>query len=229
MKVLIIEDDFELRSLIAFVIRQSGYLALEASSGEQGLEFASREQPDLVILDINLPGMDGFETCRILRKENQVVPVLILTVRGDEEDEVKGLDSGADDYLVKPFSPKTLLARVRALFRRSSSEQTPHRLVVGDLELCHATQSLTISGHLTFRLTALEFRLLQLLVAHDGKPVLTSRILIHVWGVEGAWERQRLKQLVHRLRQKIEKNPNQPQRLVTLQGLGYALNKNAQA
>jgi DNA-binding response OmpR family regulator len=222
MKILAVDDDSELRPLIAFSLRQAGYLVIEASTGERALELLSQERPDLVVLDVNLPGIDGFEVCRRLRRGRVGIPVLMLTVRGDEEDEVQGLDCGADDYLTKPFSPRTLLARIRALLRRTGLEQAL-RGVTGDLELDPETQTARIAGKVTLRLTALELRLLQFLAAHAGQPVLSDRLLLHVWGSYGAWERQRLKQLVHRLRQTREDDPSTPRCLITISGVGYQL------
>jgi DNA-binding response OmpR family regulator len=222
VKILVVDDDAELLPLVAFTLRQGGFLALEASTGERALPLIAAERPDLVVLDVNLPGIDGFEVCRRLRAAGDTTPVLLLTVRGEEEDQVRGLDLGADDYLTKPFSPRSLLARVRALLRRSGLEAA-QRTVSGDLVLDEELQAARIGGQPPLRLTPLEFRLLQLLAAHDGRTVHTERILLHVWGAGSAGDRQLLKQLVHRLRQKIERDPSQPRRLLTEPGLGYRL------
>lgn len=222
MKVLVVDDDLELLPLIAFALRQGGFLAIEAANGEQALELVAEEEPDLVVLDVNLPGIDGFEVCRRLRADRSPVPVLMLTVRGDEEDVVQGLEIGADDYLTKPFSPRTLLARVRALLRRTERQESS-RLRSGNLELDEELQAVRLGGQPPLRLTPLEFRLLQLLVAHAGQPVPAERILRHVWGARAGGDRQLLKQLVHRLRQKLESDPARPQRLTTEAGVGYRL------
>jgi DNA-binding response OmpR family regulator len=222
VKVLVVDDDSELLPLVAFALRQGGFLALEASTGEQALELVAGEAPDLVILDVNLPGIDGFEVCRRLRARGNVMPILMLTVRGEEDDVVRGLALGADDYLTKPFSPRTLLARASALLRRSgragSADPSGSAMALDD-EL-HA---LRIGTAPPMRLTPLEFRLLQLLLAHSGRPVHTERILRHVWGTRAGGDRQLLKQLVHRLRRKIESDPAQPERLRTEPGIGYVL------
>ena len=140
MKVLVVDDDVELLPLVAFALRQAGFLALEAKTGEAALRAVKEERPDLVVLDVNLPDIEGFEVCRTLRQGGDRTPVLLLTVRSDEEDLVKGLDLGADDYLTKPFSPRTLLARVKALLRRSGIEGTG-RVEAGDVELPHFRRS----------------------------------------------------------------------------------------
>jgi DNA-binding response OmpR family regulator len=222
MKILVVDDDPELLSLVAYALRQSGYLALEASSGEAALVTAANERPDLLILDVNLPGIDGFQVCKTLREAGDTTPVLMLTVRGDEEAQVRGLDLGADDYLTKPFSPRTLLARVRALLRRAGIEHEA-RVRAGDVQLDEEMQALRVGGRAPARLTSLEFRLLQLLVANAGHPVASERILRHVWGPRAHGDRQLLKQLVHRLRQKLEDDPLRPARLCTVTGIGYRL------
>ena len=224
MKALVVDDDPDLLPLLALVLRQAGFLVVEATSGERALALVAEEVPDVVILDANLPRIDGFEVCRRLRAAGDSTPVLMLTVRSDEEDVVRGLEQGADDYLTKPFSPRTLLARVRALVRRTARTAVPGRPATsGDLALDEELQAVRLGGKPPQRLTPLEFRLLQLLLAHGGRPVPTERILRHVWGSRGAGDRQLLKQLVHRLRQKIEADPAQPARLRTEPGVGYRL------
>ena len=222
MKILVVDDDRELLSLVAYAMRQAGFLTLEATDGETALQVAHGERPDLVILDVNLPGMDGFEVCRTLREGGDKTPILLLTVRDDEEDLVRGLDLGADDYLTKPFSPRTLLARVRALLRRAGMEGEG-RFEVGDIELDEDLQAVRIAGRPRVRLTPLEFRLLQLLAANAGRPVAPDRILRHVWGAHLEGDRQQVKQLVHRLRRKLEDDPTQPRRLLNEPGRGYWL------
>lgn len=222
MKILVVDDDRDLLPLVAFALRQGGFLALEAPTGERALEVIEEEAPDLVVLDVNLPGIDGFEVCRRLRARGDTTPVLMLTVRSEEDDVVQGLEIGADDYLTKPFSPRTLLARVRALLRRTAHE-TAKIVERGDLRLDEDLHALHLGEEPPQRLTPLEFRLIQLLLAHEGRTVRSERILLHVWGRDADGDRQLLKQLVHRLRQKIESDPSRPERLVTDPGVGYAL------
>src|SRR5574342_599781 len=221
MKILVVDDDLELLGLVSFALRQAGYFALEAADGPKALDVFKREQPDLVILDVNLPGLSGFEVCRRIRKQASTT-IMMLTVRGSEEDQVRGLDLGADDYLTKPFSPRTLLARVRALMRRAGVEK-PAALASGDLALAPEGQSASVGGGPSVRLTNLEFRLLQLLLANAGHPLSVDRITSHVWGYRGLGDRQLLKQLIHRLRQKIERDPAAPRYLITVSGIGYRL------
>jgi DNA-binding response OmpR family regulator len=221
LKILAVDDDAELLGLIAYALRQAGYLVVEAADGAAALTQFEREEPDLVILDVNLPRLNGLEVCRRLRASSRV-PIMMLTVKGGEEDQVQALDLGADDYLTKPFSPRTLLARVRALLRRAGTER-PAPLAAGYVSLDVEHQSVTVAGNPPVRLTRLELRLLQLLLANAGHTLPAERLIRHVWGSRGDGDRQILKQLVHRLRQKIEADVAEPRYLVTVSGVGYAL------
>src|SRR5687768_9309609 len=163
MKILVVDDDMELLGLVGFALRQAGYLVIEAADGGAAVANFEREQPDLVILDVNLPVVSGFDVCRRIRAEGST-PIMMLTVRSSEEDQVRGLDGGADDYLTKPFSPRTLLARVRALLRRAEIDR-PAPLTAGVLTLDVERQAVSVSGAAPIRLTSLEFRLIQYLLA----------------------------------------------------------------
>jgi len=228
MKILIVDDDLELLSLISYALRQAGYITVEANDGAAGLEMFEKESPALVILDVNLPRLSGLEVCRKIRDAGET-PVMMLTVRGAEEDQVQALDLGADDYLTKPFSPRTLLARVRALLRRSGSAERPAPLVAGAFALDLEQQAVSVAGGGAVRLTRLELRLLQLLLANAGHTLPSERLLRHVWGTRASDDRQLLKQLVHRLRQKIEADAADPHYLVTVSGVGYTLQASGQA
>jgi len=223
VKILVVDDDLELANLIAYALRQAGYLVVEAADGVAALEAFAREAPALVILDVNLPRLSGLEVCRQIRAGSGTrTPIMMLTVRNAEEDQVQALDLGADDYLTKPFSPRTLLARVRALLRRAGEEK-PLPLAAGDFRLDLEHQAVAVRGGDPVRLTRLEMRLLQLLLANAGHTLPSERLLAHVWGSRGTGDRQLLKQLVHRLRQKIETDAAAPAYLVTVSGVGYAL------
>jgi DNA-binding response OmpR family regulator len=222
VKILVVDDDLELLGLISYALRQAGYLTVEATDGAAALAAFEREEPALVILDVNLPRLSGLEVCKQIRDRSST-PIMMLTVRSGEEDQVQALDLGADDYLTKPFSPRTLLARVRALLRRAGGAEKPAPLVAGNLSLDLETQAVSVSGGEAVRLTKLEFRLLQLLLANAGHTLPAERLLRHVWGARASDDRQLLKQLVHRLRQKIESDAAEPRYLVTVSGIGYAL------
>ncbi len=220
MKLLVVDDDADMLAVVGFALRQAGFPVVGANSFGTALSAFRSEQPDLAILDINLPGGSGFELCGLLRKES-VAPIMMLTARGEESDLVRALELGADDYLTKPFSPRTLVARVKALLRRAGHEGgSPTR--VGELVLDPELLSLRI-GEREMRVTPLESRLLQLLLANAGSVVPTDRLLVHIWGRRGGGDRQLLKQLVHRLRQKIDDDPEHPRWLETVPSVGYML------
>jgi DNA-binding response OmpR family regulator len=221
MKTLVADDDRDLRELIGFTLAQAGYLVVKAGDGVSALRTFEDESPDLVVLDINMPGASGFQVCEAIRKRSRV-PVIMLTVRGEEEDLVRALDLGADDYLTKPFSPRTLLARIKALLRRAGMESSAP-LAAGRVTLDIEEHTVKIDSSDPIRLTKLELRLLQMLLANAGHTVSSDRLLIQVWGHRNSGDRQLLKQLVHRLRQKIEADPAVPQLLQTASGAGYKL------
>lgn len=221
MKILVADDDRDLLELVAFSLAQSGFLAIKAADGPAALRLFADESPDLLILDINMPGLSGFQVCEEVRRKSRV-PVMMLTVRGEEEDLVRALALGADDYLNKPFSPRTLLARVKALLRRAGMEASSP-VSAGRLTLNMEEYTLVVGTQPAIRLTKLELRLIQLLLANTGHPVSSDRLLMQIWGHRGAEDRQLLKQLVHRVRQKIERDPGTPQVLLTVPRAGYRL------
>lgn len=223
MKILVVDDDSELRALLVFALRNAGFLVVAAADAQAARQAAADELPDLVVLDLNLGREDGMTLIPELREGKKARPILVLSVRSTEEDLVRALDLGADDYLTKPFSPRTLLARIRALLRRSGIE-SPETLEAGEFTLEPSKRQVAIGGRKPVRLTPLELRLLQYLLARTGQTVTSERLLIHVWGSRGAeGDRQLLKQLVHRLRQKIELDPTAPRLLLTDPGEGYRL------
>jgi DNA-binding response OmpR family regulator len=219
LKILLVDDDPDLLAVTGFALQQAGFLVVKAVDGTSALDLFEREQPDLAVLDINLPGLSGFELARRVRAKGNV-PIMMLTVRNEEEDLVRALELGADDYLTKPFSPRTLLARIRALLRRSGME-AEGKLTSNGLTLNVDDLTLTGLSEEPVHLTPLEMRLVQLLFVHRGRTVSTERILVHVWGDRGSGDRQLLKQLVHRLRQKIEQDPAEPRLIHTVPNAGY--------
>ena len=220
MKVLVADDDPDLRELIAFTLTQAGYLVVKAADGALAVRGFAEQAPDLVVLDINMPGLSGFQVCEAIRASSSV-PVMMLTVRGEEEDLVRALELGADDYLTKPFSPRTLLARVKALLRRAGMESSAP-LAAGRIALDLGEHTVRIGNGAPVRLTKLELRLLQMLLTNAGRPVSSDRLLAQVWGHRSGGDRQLLKQLVHRLRHKIEADPSAPALLRTA-AAGYKL------
>jgi DNA-binding response OmpR family regulator len=225
VKILLIDDDRDLRAILGFALRDAGYLVVEAEDAASALRLAEAERPDLAILDLNLGDQDGLEVLPRLRAlDGAPRSVLVLSVRAGEDDVVQALDRGADDHLAKPFSPRTLLARVRALLRRGRGEaDRPEPLLIGSLRLDVERRVVSVGDRTPARLTPLELRLLQFLVARRGETVPSERLLVHVWGGRGEGDRQLLKQLVHRLRQKIEPDPAAPRHILTSAGEGYRL------
>jgi DNA-binding response OmpR family regulator len=224
MKVLVVDDDRVLADLIAFTFRREGYEVIQAHSGAAALKRWRDEAPDLIVLDVNLPDIPGFSLCQSIRAES-TIPVILLTVRSDEEDIVHGLEIGADDYIAKPFSPRQLIARAQAVARRaaaSSSVAQPAVRQAGPLRLDPSRRELQLGAGQTIALTTLENQLLDYLMINAGQVVTYNAIIDHVWGQEGGTPSM-VRQLVYRLRLKIEADPSQPTHLHTVAGIGYEL------
>ncbi len=223
--VLVVEDEENLREALRYNLEREGYRALTAQDGERGLELARQSRPDLVILDIMLPRLDGFELCRVLRRESNI-PILMLTARGEEVDRVVGLELGADDYVTKPFSMRELLARVRAMLRRSRmasevpSEAAPQVIRAGDLEIDLTAHSARLNGK-PLDLKPREFDLLALLVANRGRAFTRDQVLERLWGQDYIGDTRTVDVHIRWLREKIEPNPARPRRIITLRGVGY--------
>jgi DNA-binding response OmpR family regulator len=220
LKILLVDDDADLLSVTTFALQQAGMLVVSANSFGSALAVFRREQPDLAILDINLPGGSGFDLCQTIRSES-TLPILMLTARNEEADLVRALELRADDYLTKPYSPRTLIARIKALLRRAGTDAT-YKSEAGTYRLDPNALELHVSG-VTHRVTPLESRLLQLLIANAGQAVATDRLLTHVWGKRAGGDRQLLKQLVHRLRQKLGDSATAQDALETVANVGYRL------
>ncbi len=223
-RILIVEDELPMRTALQDVLEAEGYRVLTAIDGEAGLERAIAEKPDLVLLDIMMPKLDGFAVCAALRRLSNPVPILMLTAKGQVEDRVTGLDAGADDYLVKPFSTEELLARVRALLRRNRRQtQAPAKLKLGDVEIDLPRQT-AVRGRKSLHLTAKEFAMLRLMAESAGEPVSRERFLDLVWGYTAFPTTRTVDNHIASLRQKIEPDPDQPRWIQTVHGVGYKLN-----
>jgi len=221
VRVLAADDDADLLALIGFTLRQAGFDVCTAQDGTVALQVFSREAPDFVLLDVNMPSLNGLDVCREIRSRS-TVPIMMLTVRDQEDDLVAALDAGADDYVLKPFSPRALLARVRALVRRAEPINAGS-ISAGAVYLDPEQRTLRIGPAEAVRLTPLEIKALHLLITSPGRTVTAERLLNHVWGRATSRERRTLKQLVYRLRQKLEADPARPQILQTTPGAGYKL------
>lgn len=226
MKILLVDDDLDLLAVIAFALQQAGFLVIQSRDGAKAVDAFNAEAPDLAILDINLPLLNGFDLAQRIRQHSRI-PIIMLTARNEEEDVVRALGLGADDYLTKPFSPRILIARVRALLRRAGVE-SEGEVKSGRLLLRVDDLVLEGVGAEGISVTPLEMRLLQLLIANAGRTVATERILSHVWGQRAGGNRQLLKQLVHRLRQKLETDPSTPRMLRTVPNSGYVLDSESE-
>jgi DNA-binding response OmpR family regulator len=221
MKALIVDDDRVLADLVAFTLQREGFQVIKAYNGEMALKRWHADQPELVVLDVNLPDIDGFTLCRQMRQEADT-PIIMLTVRGDDADVVQGLELGADDYIHKPFSPRQLVARIQAVLRRAGKTSVPAVRRVGDLTLDVGRREAQISPEKIIPLTSLEAKLLDYLMLNAGHVLTGDSIIDHVWGAEGA-DRDMLRQLIYRLRRKIEPDPANPRYIETVSGLGYGL------
>jgi DNA-binding response OmpR family regulator len=223
-KILLIDDDALLRRSLAFNLERTGYLVSSAASAEEGLEHVQHALPDLVLLDIGLPGMDGLDALRQLRTDVGA-PVIFLTARRRELDQVLGLELGADDYITKPFDLDVLLARIKAVIRRSHTappSAKPDRLAVGDLAIDAAAHSVTL-GEQLIDLPPREFDLLYALAAQAGRVVAVDDLLERVWGAGYEGESQVVYVHIRWLREKVEPEPHHPRRIVTVRGVGYKL------
>jgi DNA-binding response OmpR family regulator len=222
-RILIVEDEAPMRSALADLLAAEGYRPLTAADGQRGLERALAEKPDLLLLDVMMPKLDGFALCAELRRLANPVPVLLLTAKGQIDDRVQGLDAGADDYLVKPFSTQELLARVRALLRRTErATHRPLKLKLGDVEIDLARQTAR-RGRTAVHLTAKEFAMLRLLAGAEGEPVTREKFLDAVWGYTAFPTTRTVDNHIASLRAKIELNPEAPQWIKTVHGVGYRL------
>ena len=222
-RLLIIEDELPMRTALSDVLSAEGYRVLTAADGQAGLDRALAEKPGLILLDLMMPKLDGFAVCSELRRLGHAVPILMLTAKGQIEDRVRGLDVGADDYLVKPFSTEELLARVRALLRRSQKALKPLRtLTLGDVRLDFAQQQAR-RGKKQLHLTAKEFAVLRLLAEAEGEAISRDRFLDAVWGYTAFPTTRTVDMHIATLRSKIEKNPEKPRYIHTVHGVDYRL------
>jgi DNA-binding response OmpR family regulator len=222
-KVLIVEDEETLRFTLAHNLKREGYTVITAARGDDGLKMAREQTPDLILLDVMLPGVDGIQICRMLRRDSDV-PIIMLTALGGEGDRVAGLDTGADDYMPKPFGMRELMARVRALLRRSGSRAKPDTgpsvVVSGDLQVDRGRHEVSRNGK-TLRMKPKEIELLLFFVQHPGRVFSREQILDEVWGYDFYGGPRTVDVHIRWLRQKIEADASNPTRLKTVRGSGY--------
>jgi two-component system, OmpR family, KDP operon response regulator KdpE len=217
--ILIVDDEPQIRRVMRTTLTSHGYSVVEASSGEEALEKLRAERPDLIILDVNMPGISGLETCAEIRTSSDV-PIIMLTIRNSERDKVQALDAGADDYVVKPFGVQELMARIRAALRRSAPGDATPAFVRDDLKIDFDKRVVTVKNN-PVRLTPKEFELLRHLVANQGKTLAHRRLLQAVWGPDYGEETEYLRVFINQLRKKIEPDPHKPRYILTDPWVGY--------
>jgi two-component system KDP operon response regulator KdpE len=218
--VLVVDDDPQIRRVLRTALIEHGYEATDARNGEEAVERLREEKPSLIILDMNMPGMNGIETCRTIRSTS-TVPIIMLTVRDSESDKIEALDAGADDYVTKPFSSPELLARIRAALRRSTKFSEEMQVVRFDNVEINFNLRRVYVGNREARLTPKEFELLQYMVAHANVPIPHTKLLESVWGEDQGGEVEHLRVFINQLRKKIERNPSNPKYLLTEPWIGY--------
>jgi DNA-binding response OmpR family regulator len=220
--VLVVDDEPIVREVVVRYLAREGHRTLEAADGEAARATIEQAEPDLVVLDVMLPGTDGLELCRWIRS-NSALPVILLTARGEEADRIVGLELGADDYVTKPFSPRELAARVRSVLRRSTpAEAAVPRLAFGDVELEQATREARKASR-QVRLTAKEFDLLWFLASNPRRVFSRDQLMAKVWGYTAALDTGTVTVHMRRLREKVEDHPSEPRHLETVWGVGYRL------
>ena len=222
--ILIVEDEADIADLVKYQLEKEGLAARTVSDGKQALDLIVRDHPDLVILDLMLPGTDGMEVCRRLRANSatQAIPIIMLTAKAEEVDRILGLEMGADDYVPKPFSPRELVARVKAVLRRTATPLAPSEapVGVGNLRLDPVRHEATKADR-SIDLSAMEFRLLEFFLRHRGRVFTRTQLLDQVWGQDRFVEPRTVDVHIRRLREKVEDDPRRPTLILTVRGMGY--------
>jgi two-component system, OmpR family, KDP operon response regulator KdpE len=217
--ILVVDDEPQIRRVLRSTLSSNGYEVIEAKSGQEAVEMVVAERPDLILLDVNMPGMSGLETCSKMRLSFDG-PIIMVTVRNAERDKIAALDAGADDFVVKPFAIGELLARIRAALRRSTSEEPLPGIELPDLSIDFETRTVNVRG-VRVHLAPKEFEVLRFLVVHQGKPVTHKRLLQTVWGPDHGGETESLRVVISQLRKKIEKDATHPVYILTEPWMGY--------
>jgi phosphate regulon transcriptional regulator PhoB len=230
-KILVVEDEPDIRKLVQYNLTQERFSVLEAEDGEQALKLLQREKPSLVILDLMLPGLSGMELCKLLRQRSETakLPILMLTAKAGEADRIVGLEMGADDYLAKPFSPREMVARVRAILRRSEAKPTTEAAPAyekGSLKIDFSTYEAFVRGK-PVKLTLKEFELLRFLVQNPSRVLNRDQLLDRVWGGETFVTPRTVDVHIRRLRKAVEKDDRKPKWILTVRGVGYKFDEKA--
>jgi len=217
--ILVVDDEPQIRRVMRSTLSTHGYVITEATNGEDAIESARKNKPDLILLDVNMPGMGGIEACREIRRGSDA-PIIMLTVRNAEKDKVAALDAGADDYVVKPFGIEELLARIRSALRRYAPDEKIPPFASKDMTVDFESREVTVRGQ-DVHLTPKEFDVLKHLVANQGKPLTHRRLLQSVWGPDYGEETENLRVVINQLRKKIEADPAKPKYILTEPWIGY--------
>jgi two-component system KDP operon response regulator KdpE len=217
--ILVVDDEPQIRRVLRATLSSNGYEVIEAQSGQEAIEMVVTERPELILLDVNMPGMNGLEACNKIRMAFDG-PIIMVTVRNTERDKIAALDAGADDYVVKPFAIGELLARIRAALRRSNPEESLAGIELAELSINFEKRTLDVRD-VRVHLAPKEFEVLRLLVIHQGKPVTHKRLLQTVWGPDHGGETESLRVVISQLRKKIEKDPTHPVYILTEPWMGY--------
>jgi two-component system, OmpR family, KDP operon response regulator KdpE len=217
--ILVVDDEPQIRRVLQATLSSNGYDVIEANSGKEAITAVVREHPDLILLDVNMPGMSGFEACSKIRMSFGG-PIIMVTVRDEEQDKVVAFDSGADDYVVKPFGVSELLARIRAALRRSSADETLSKLDTPELSFDFGMRLVTVHGERVY-LSPKEFEVLRILVQQEGKPLTHERLTKIVWGPGHPENTENLRTVISQLRKKVEKDPAHPRYILTEPWFGY--------
>ncbi len=223
--IVVIDDEEHILELLKYNLEKEGYRVTVCETGEEGLKLIEKEKPDLLVLDLMLPGMDGLDICKKIRKMDLTanIPIIMLTAKGEEIDKVVGLETGADDYLTKPFGVRELIARVRALLRRTAREPQPPEVInIGDLSIDLSAYKVYVKGE-EIELTSKEYELLKVLACNQGKTLTRDYLLNKVWGYDYYGETRTVDVHIRHLRKKIEKNDSYPRYIKTMRGIGYSL------
>ncbi|WP_422444252.1 response regulator [Thermoanaerobacterium sp. DL9XJH110] len=225
-KILIVDDEPHILELVRYNLEASGFKVIEAMDGKTAIELTESQRPDLILLDLMLPGVDGLEVCRILRRQSSTrdIPIIMLTAKGEEIDKVLGLEIGADDYITKPFSPRELTARIKAVLRRSSPEKKENVIKAGGLTIDVEKYEVTVEGEKQ-EFTPKEFELLKLLASNPGKVFSREYLLENIWGYDYLGDTRTVDVHIRHLRQKIEKDSDRPVYIETVRGIGYKFNE----
>jgi DNA-binding response OmpR family regulator len=221
--ILVIEDEPHIVLGLKDALEFEGFRVLTAASGKEGLQQARQEKPNAILLDLMLPDVNGYQICEELRRSDAFVPIIMLTAKSQEADKIRGLDVGADDYVTKPFGVGELVARIRALFRRTSRPSEMHSFKVGGATINVSAHTLQRNGKKTETLSFYEVELLRLLHERHGQPVSREEILNKIWGIDASPTNRTIDNFIVKLRRKLEKRPEKPEHILTVYGFGYKL------